>query len=256
MYSQGKAYHGVLSNNTVASLTNASNTGVTLNLIGSGSVTLTATISNGCGQSYIITKNLFGGAPPAISVATGLFESQYCDIRYHYVPFIITKPLGTTLSFPFLYPNVSYSAVYSGNDEYTYTFAFSKGYSGYFNIYAELTNSCGTEYYESEGDFYIQNCSELQLNNAANKSNLESIFKVYPNPSSDTVKLELVDANNAPEKNAEIDASLYDMLGFAKAKVIVENNKAVTDVSKLPLGLYVLKININGKTETHMISVK
>ena len=45
-----------LSNSTVATLSNASNTGVTLNVIGSGAVTLTATISNGCGQSYTRTK--------------------------------------------------------------------------------------------------------------------------------------------------------------------------------------------------------
>ncbi|MFG6685085.1 T9SS type A sorting domain-containing protein [Mariniflexile sp. HNIBRBA6329] len=245
-----------LSNSTVATLSNASNTGVTLNLIGNGGVTLTATIADACGQSYSKTKNLFGGAPPAIAVTRGTAQSEYCDIKYHYVPFIINKPIGASLSFPFLYPNATYSSVSNGNDEYTYTFAFLKGFSGYFNMYAELTNSCGSSTYESEGDFYIQSCSEIQSMASSNKSTLDTIFKIYPNPSNDVVYLDLVDANNVPEKNAEISASLYDMLGFEKEKVKIKDNKAVIDVSALPSGLYVLRLNINGETETHLISIK
>ncbi|MFD0990366.1 hypothetical protein ACFQ1R_09680 [Mariniflexile jejuense] len=43
-----------LSNNNVGTLSGITNTGVTFNLIGSGDVTLTANISNGCGQSYSV----------------------------------------------------------------------------------------------------------------------------------------------------------------------------------------------------------
>ncbi|MBP0904747.1 T9SS type A sorting domain-containing protein [Mariniflexile gromovii] len=243
-----------LSNSTVATLSNASNTGVTLSLIGYGGVALTATITNGCGQSYSKTKNLFAGAPSAIAVARGTAQSEYCDIKYHYVPFIINQ--GTSLNFTYLYPNVSYSLISNGNGEYTYTFAFPKAYSGYFNMYAVVTNSCGSSNYESEGDFYIQSCSEIQSMASSNKSNLDTIFKIYPNPSNDVVYLDLVDANNVPEKNTEISASLYDMLGFEKEKVKIKDNKAVIDVSALPSGLYVLRITINGETETHLISRK
>ncbi|WP_338357192.1 T9SS type A sorting domain-containing protein [Yeosuana marina] len=68
-----------LSNNSLASLSNASNTGVTINVTGIGAVTLTATISNGCGQSYTVTKDLFSGAA-AITTELEPFGSNYVAI--------------------------------------------------------------------------------------------------------------------------------------------------------------------------------
>lgn len=59
----GQTVDWSISDTSIATLSNATNTGVSLTQVGSGEVTLTATISNGCGQSYSRTKAMFAGGP-------------------------------------------------------------------------------------------------------------------------------------------------------------------------------------------------
>jgi hypothetical protein len=242
-----------LSNNTVATLSNASNMGVTLNQIGNGAVTLTATISNGCGQSYSKSKNLFGGTPPAFAVARGLAEDENCDTKYHYVPFTIANS-SSLLNYNFTvfgFPPSTYQGVnYNGH----HILRFSKSFSGWIEFSVSASNGCGTTYTYREA--YIDNCSSIPYSSQLRSSEPVSVFKVYPNPSNDVVYLNLVDTNNIPEKNAQIKAVLYDMLGFEKKNIKVKDNKAVIGMSDLTSGLYVLKVSINGETETHLISRK
>lgn len=243
-----------LSNTSIATLSNATNTGVTLTQTGSGEVTLTATISNGCGQSYTRTKDLFAGGPPAFAVSRGTAQSEYCDIKYHYIPFIISNKS------PFLHYTVNVIGMPSTTvSSYTndgFILKFNKNYSGWIDFIVSASNSCGSiGAYREE---YIGTCSSLNSFSMQKTSTSKpiSVFKAYPNPSNNVVYLDVVDVNNTPKKNAQIKASLYDMMGLEKEKVQIKHNKATINVATLPKGLYVLRVTINDDIETHLISVK
>lgn len=83
-----------------------------------------------------------------------------------------------------------------------------------------------------------------------------NFYTIYPNPSNDIVNIEIRDANNIPEKRATITGELFDMMRQLKAKVEINNNKATFSVSGLNKGIYVLKIYINDKVESHQIAVE
>jgi hypothetical protein len=73
-----------ISDSNIASLSNTTGTTTTVNKTGDGPVTLSATVTNICGQSYIKNKDLYLGSPKPFTVAIGLAEEEYCDIKYHY----------------------------------------------------------------------------------------------------------------------------------------------------------------------------
>ncbi|MBF2708718.1 T9SS type A sorting domain-containing protein [Flavobacterium soyangense] len=243
-----------LSNATAGTLSTTTGNSTIFTATGSGSVDIMATVSNTCGESYTKTLSLFAGSPPSFSLKNDLYENQSCDIKYHYVPFIIKKPVGVSLSFEFLYPNASYTATSLGNNDYRYTFAFNKSYSGYFNVNATFTNSCGSSYFETEGEYYIQSCDQIQANN--NLNNTENSFVIFPNPASDILTIELKDSENQLEKDATISGELFDMFGQSKSKIEISDNKATFSVKGLKKGIYILKIYVNDQVENHQIAVE
>ena len=81
-------------------------------------------------------------------------------------------------------------------------------------------------------------------------------YTVYPNPTKDIVNIDLRDQNNIPEKGTTISGKLFDMMGQSKSKVEITNNKATFTVRGLNKGIYVLKIYINDKVESHQIAVE
>lgn len=132
---------------------------------------------------------------------------------------------------------------------------FNKTFSGWVELFVTAFNNCGTISAFSEA--HIDDCSFIPHGNA--RQELEkplSVFQVYPNPSDDIVYLNMVDAANNPAKNTIINAVLFDMLGFEKEKLQLKDNNAFIDVRGLASGLYVLRITIGDKIETHLISVK
>ncbi|MBF2708721.1 T9SS type A sorting domain-containing protein [Flavobacterium soyangense] len=250
----GQSVAWSLSNTTAGNLSTTTGNSTIFTATGSGSVDIMATVSNTCGESYTKTLSLFAGSPPSFSLKNDLYENQSCDIKYHYVPFIIKKPVGVSLSFEFLYPNASYTATSLGNNDYRYTFAFNKSYSGYFNVNATFTNSCGSSYFETEGEYYIQSCDQIQANN--NLNNTENSFVIFPNPASDILTIELKDSENQLEKDATISGELFDMFGQSKSKIKISDNKATFSVKGLKKGIYILKIYVNDQVENHQIAVE
>jgi hypothetical protein len=246
-----------LSNATAGTLSTTTGDSIVFTVTGSGSVDLIATVTNNCGQSYAKTLSLFAGSPPAFGMSHDLYENQYCDTKYHQVPFIFNIPAGSSLSILYKYPNASYTVTSLGNNKYRYTFAFSKTYSGYFDLMASITNSCGSSYFETEGEgYYIQSCTQIGANSNRLQDNLENKFAVFPNPAKDIVTIELRDKENQTEKNTTISGELFDMMGKSKSKVQISDNKATFSVRGLKKGIYVLKIYINGQVENHRIAVE
>jgi hypothetical protein len=209
-----------------------------------GSGTITATFQNG----QTITKTIWVG----LSAFNLVRDSQEtCDgIKYHYVKFIIDLHGQAVTGLDLTYDTVPATTLtYGQSSANTYTFKFLKGYQGdiHFNVIA--TNSCGS--YMFDDTQHISACSSL-----ANRSAPDPLYRIYPNPSSDIVNIGLFDQNLAPDSNLPIMAQLYDMMGQKRGEVEVINNVASLSVAGLPLGIYVLKINIDGEIESHQVSVQ
>ena len=221
---------------------------VIVNGLVDGQGLLTATFQNG----MTVTKNIWVGAAP-FSITRGIAESETCDgIKYHYVPFIINLPPGTSLNFNYLYPNVRYSQ--SGS---TFTFQFLENYSGPFSIIATATNSCGSFTLDMEEGFFINNCSFMGLRNSNSiTSNDTSYYTVYPNPTNDLINVSLVDETQKPVTTSKVTAELYDFTGQPKQKVEIKNNIASINCNGLTKGIYILKISIDGNVESHQVFVQ
>lgn len=83
----------------------------------------------------------------------------------------------------------------------------------------------------------------------------DAMYKVYPNPSSNTVNISLKNSENFPNSTDIISGALFDLTGISKSIVDINNNQATFSVDGLSPGIYVLKIYINGEPESHQISV-
>ncbi|UUW08656.1 T9SS type A sorting domain-containing protein [Flavobacterium plurextorum] len=81
-------------------------------------------------------------------------------------------------------------------------------------------------------------------------------YKIYPNPSRNTINISLADENYRPVSSSMISAELYNITGDLKTAAAIKNHTAQLDVSSLPLGVYVLRINVDGKTESHQVLIK
>ncbi|WMI66848.1 T9SS type A sorting domain-containing protein [Aestuariibaculum sp. YM273] len=243
-----------LSNSSVASLSNTSNTGVTLNLIGSGEVTLTATISNDCGQSYSKTKKIFGGSPPFFNVARGTAQSETCDTKYHYVPFTIANKSPLLTYSINVYGNNSGSFAYFTNDGFV--LEFTDTYNDWATFTVTASNSCGSRTVLHE--VYIDDCSSLPYGSSSSNKSMDknTILSIYPNPSSSTINLNLNETLINLERDEQIKASIYNTQGIEKQKINIKNNYTPVNISKLPKGLYILIVDLGYKTESHMISIE
>lgn len=83
-----------------------------------------------------------------------------------------------------------------------------------------------------------------------------SFYQIYPNPSSHIINISLFDETITPSSQVPITAILYDLNGQEKRSVSVVNNTASINVSGLKKGIHVLKINIDGATESHQVIIE
>jgi hypothetical protein len=87
-------------------------------------------------------------------------------------------------------------------------------------------------------------------------SNEKPSYKIYPNPSSQTLNISLADESYRPVASSTISAELYTITGDLKSTVTIKNHTAQLDISILPLGVYVLRINIDGRIESHQVLIQ
>lgn len=110
-----------------------------------------------------------------------------------------------------------------------------------FTIYKPTSCQCG----------FGNNCNLARISNTDN-----SFYKIYPNPTTNIINVDLKNQYQKPNPNATIIAELYNMMGEVKRNVTITNNIATIDVSGLPREIYLLKINIDGVIETHQVGVE
>jgi hypothetical protein len=94
-----------------------------------------------------------------------------------------------------------------------------------------------------DGQFYY---SHAVIVNLTNKTILNDVVKISPNPVQDILQVN-INANATDEVNV----ALYDVFGRAIETVSLINNQI--DMSTLPSGIYMLKVNINGVVLTERI---
>ena len=122
-------------------------------------------------------------------------------------------------------------------------------------IFVRAQNICGwSEWLDVSR--YAENCNITDPSCTQCYKTAPNKYIIYPNPTKDIVTIDLRDQNNKPDKNATISGELFDMMGQSKSKVEISNNKATFSVRGLNKGIYVLKIYINDKVESHQIAVE
>lgn len=145
--------------------------------------------------------------------------------------------------------NVQFYNFYENRDSFVVNYPNSlNGTFLTFNV--TFTDKCGNTKIQSIF-LYLYSC--FSYNNSAKTLNT---FTIYPNPSSTTINVTLYDETKAPAKKALITGNLYDLNNIEKRKVVIKDNSAQIDSSGLNRGVYVLKIDIDGKVESHQVIVK
>ncbi|ELM3643165.1 T9SS type A sorting domain-containing protein [Flavobacterium psychrophilum] len=204
----------------------------------SGAVTLSLTMGDDwakCGN-ITLTKTVWVGKP-----------SFYLDYRYF-------EPQPVKSKFCAVSDVPNYTLAQQGVTNVVYTTSNNVPISNWggpycfretnlFCVNATATNTCGTTTITYECDFRKANANT-------------NFYTIYPNPSNNIVNIDLKDQENQPEKRATITGELFDMMGQSKSKVEISNNKATFSVRGLNKGIYVLKIHINDKVESHQIAVE
>ena len=221
---------------------------LTLTKIGStsGQVTMQVTFGNGiCGSgSTTITKTIWVGVPAAWSVSViGSCESPYWLFKSN-VPNQVTSWSYTI--------NGVTNVVYGSEFEISPGDFMSPGQTKILTYQAQ--NGCG-----SSGTFSIsiKNPRPTDCLDSFSATTLSmDFYKVYPNPTSDIVYIELKDEEQQPSQNTGLVAELYNMMGELKQSVFIINNIASISVNNLPKGIYILKINIDGNIENHQVAVE
>ncbi len=245
------------SNTAVATISNATATTVTLNKVGFGNVRVIATITNSCGQTTSVSFAVQILNPVPINPANfnygATISNQYCDSKWHYVEIGFPYQAGVSLNFISLTQN--YGRL-PGNSPNSIIFKFLRGFSGQFFYDINYSNGCvGLEYASEDWpSIMIKTCPQIGQRTA--NFNLNSEFKVFPNPSKDIVSIELINQDSSSKENAIIYAQLYDRMGQLKQKIEIINNAATFNVQDFAKGIYFLKIENNGVFETHQVSVE
>ncbi len=263
----GQSVSWSLSNPSIATLSGSTNSQTIVTFSAIGQQTLTATITNSCGQTATKTQSFWFGIPGLSSLispsgfpysptnlplgsATGspfwIFSTLSPDATV--VSYNITRN-GSTFNKPAINRNVSVTSQELG---------IVAGQS--LAVVVTPVNSCG---FATRGVSYTLYRPTLCQSGIGvgcalprmSKPNT-AIYTVFPNPSKSIVNIDLKDQNNTSLDRKKISGELFDMVGISKLKIEINNNKATFSVRELNKGIYVLKIYRFSQTETHQIVVK
>lgn len=245
-----------LSNPSIATLSTTSGNSTNVTKTGDGSVTLTATITNSCNQTTNKSMSLLLGTtnPPApisgpASVNTGALVT-------YSVPSV---PGATSYLWYLPYPydtvtNFNYSGqrwqkrTNSSSSNTIQVFTGLGGISGLIQVMA--VNGCGTSGARTLSVTHGGGGGGTPRISNPDKS---TDIKIYPNPATNVINLEL-DQNIKPD--SDIKAILYDTQGAELQRVEIINSTAKINVEDLPVGIYIISLNIDGKIESHKIYVE
>lgn len=256
-----------LSNPSLATLSNSSNTQTTVNMTGvHGSGDLIATITNACGQSVQKLFSLYSGPPSfnefiCFSADGHDFCSGLVDVQSSSMPFLGVKDRI----------NASFSGMTSAERNNSANWEWEKLnnnitlsktlnvakigliYFGQTGVKVRAKNACGWSDWQ-QLDFDIRAIFEYTSKSVSVNSDL---YEVSPNPANDVINVNLK-KNEIPVSDnlKKSQCELFDMQGNLKKKIVLEGkNDANIVVSDLKKGIYLLKIKQGGNTENHRIII-
>lgn len=241
------------SNNSIATVTNSGNQAI-VTPVSKGFFTLTGLVANACGQTYAIKKDV-GIVSSPVANFTGEKVQQYI---YEYRGQDLYDDLST-----YTWENVSSTPYVDFNNMGNRVLI-----TGFppFSITLKLTatNDCGSDVIyttlslntEDEEINRVANPNnpEVTPTNALDKPSLVKISEVYPNPSNNVVNIKIKDTNSNIKKS-KITAKLFDLSGNQKSEIKIENEITPLSVQGFPKGIYILKVNNNGKEEINKIII-
>lgn len=242
-----------------------------------GEITLIAKILNSCGEFVTITKEITIGVNGINAVLTTPSGYPY-SYPYHNVPENCSAPLyvfitsseNTNLNNPTKQMQFTCNGITVVKQPvanyyfFLYASDFNIDEGNWFDVDAKVGNGCGFTSGSTTFRLYRPTSCQCgigsgcnQLPRMANPNNTtivnEKNFKVYPNPSNDIIIIELENTTSTQTKS---NASIYNILGTQVANFEIIEDKAIIDVKQFNKGVYILKINTDGKEENHQIIIK
>jgi len=228
---------------------------VTRNSSYNGTATLIAdAFAQGCG-SNTITKNVWFGGPninQPTSVSgpnninpgqTGLFSVNTGNFN--------SASSFTWVLFSYQFPNAS--QYFELNQVHNGLFTVKPDFDvpgGFYSVQLRATNGCG--FYPVSKTFYVEEGDGTPV--LYNKSS--NIYKIYPNPSSTTLNISLVDKTQQPLSSENIFGELLDLNGLFISRIEIYDHNASVNASNLRKGIYILRIHYDGKSEGHQVIVE
>ncbi|WP_294296144.1 T9SS type A sorting domain-containing protein [uncultured Chryseobacterium sp.] len=258
------------SDSTIGELQNTSGTSVNVIIKRQGEITLTAVVTNSCGQNKTVSRKIWAGTPlvymPNVSCGNpydsvcfnsnyNVQTGQYSNIVVDALGFDATANPNTDfewekISGPFTfvsYGNGNYSNVSNNGNKVTGRMAImyiTSGYN-YIQVRARAKNSCGWGPWKS-----------ILFQSGGSRMSMEvKKYMVSPNPASDFVHIALFDKADSQEPNGGY-AELYNASGNKVGKTDLENNSGKISVMGLIKGIYTLKIYSGKIQENHQLIVK
>ena len=249
-----------LSDLTIANLSGSTSTQTTVNFTGSGALTLSATLTNSCGQTNTKTFQIYGGVPTFSSFTCGS-GAQFCSGTvcvcetclpgFELDAFVTANMNGQTTAEAGLASNWQWQKI-NNNIQIT-TNSGRKTYIapnllGATGVQVRARNSCGWS------PWYTLNFDVVSCARAANATS--NVYTVAPNPAKNIVNIEIRDKQHSNLKETTVSGELFDLKGISKSIIEIKNNKATFSVIGLNKGIYILKIYLDSKVESHQIIVE
>lgn len=210
----------------------------------SGMITISASANSGCESTNFIKSVRVGPQKP--SGLLGVVVDPWLGRIKAGV-----SPVPDAGGYEWYVDGVKFTGAGSSSDYVTIPIARNNCLKRDYRIGVKAINACGLS---SEYNEVHQNpCYGSSMH-----------YNLFPNPATESLTIESlsdgtekVEASNAKIGNPKRQFTLYNFNGEAVIVGQLVSGKNNVDVSKLPLGRYVLKINLNNlESETHHITLK
>ncbi|TLP79274.1 T9SS type A sorting domain-containing protein [Maribacter sp. ACAM166] len=233
-----------------ATLSTTSGNSTTVTKIGSGPITLTATITNSCNQT--ITKSIdfqlgIVNVPGAISGPASVLTGALVNYSVASVPgatsyiWWLPYPYDTFTNFNYSGQNWQKRTNYSSSNSIQ-VFTGLGGNPGQIQVMA--VNACGTS-----------GARKLSVTHGGGGGGIPrpagSGTQIYPNPAKDFINIEL--SNQEITTNSDIRAIIYDTNGKELKSIKIISSSTTIGIEDIPSGMYIIEVNIDGEKESHKI---
>jgi len=236
---------------------NSSNTNqvtVTRNSSYNGPATLIANTISAIGGSIEVPRDIWFGAPNT-TLPTSISGPNNLDPGQTGLFSVNTSNFNNASSFNWVlfsnqFPNASQH--FTLNQVHNGLFTVKPDFDvpgGFYSVQARATNGCG--FYPVSKTFYVEEGDGIPV-----LFRTSNIYKIYPNPSSTTFNISLVDKTQQPLDPENIFGELLDLNGLFMSRIEINDNKANVNASNLRKGIYKLRIYYDGKFEGHQVIVE